>query len=90
MSLNLYEENSPLPGLIERECRHIISSKIANYNEYLNLPEYNELLALLKKGIAIHHAGIMPVLREMVELLFAKGYVKLLFATEAVEQLGCF
>jgi superfamily II RNA helicase len=40
------------------------------------------MIYLLEKGIAIHHAGIMPVLREMVELLFSKGYVKLLFATE--------
>ena len=30
------------------------------------------IISLLKKGIAIHHAGIMPVLREMVELLFEK------------------
>ena len=29
-----------------------------------------------------HQAGIMPVLIEMVELMFAKGHVKLLFATE--------
>jgi hypothetical protein len=26
------------------------------------------MIGLLKKGIAIHHAGIMPILREMVEL----------------------
>jgi superfamily II RNA helicase len=40
------------------------------------------MISLLEKGVAIHHAGIMPILREMVELLFAKGYIKLLFATE--------
>jgi superfamily II RNA helicase len=39
-------------------------------------------VSLLEKGVAIHHAGMMPILREMVELLFAKGYIKLLFATE--------
>lgn len=39
-------------------------------------------MELLKKGIAIHHAGIMPILREIVELLFEKNYIKLLFATE--------
>jgi superfamily II RNA helicase len=37
---------------------------------------------LLEKGVAIHHSGIMPIFREMIELLFAKGYIKLLFATE--------
>lgn len=82
ISVSLFEENSPLPGLVERECRHIISSKLPNYEEYMNLPEYKEIINLLKKGIAIHHAGIMPILREMVELLFEKGFVKLLFATE--------
>ena len=37
---------------------------------------------LLEKGIAVHHSGITPVFREMVEILFGKGYIKLLFATE--------
>lgn len=82
ISFSLFEEHSPLPGLVEKECRYIISSKLPNYEEYINLPEYIEIIHLLKKGIAIHHAGIMPVLREMVELLFEKGFVKLLFATE--------
>ena len=40
------------------------------------------MIELLKKGIAIHHAGVMPILREMIELLFEKKYIKLLFATE--------
>ena len=40
------------------------------------------MISLLQKGIAIHHAGVMPILREMVELLFEKKYIKLLFATE--------
>ena len=40
------------------------------------------MIKLLKKGIAIHHSGVLPILREMVELLFSKGYIRLLFATE--------
>jgi antiviral helicase SKI2 len=40
------------------------------------------MIDLLKRGIAIHHSGILPILREMVELLFAKGCIKVLFATE--------
>ena len=31
---------------------------------------------LLKRGIAVHHSGILPILKEMVEMLFAKGLVK--------------
>ena len=71
----------PVPEVIERECEHIIR-KLPNYREYLELPEYKKMVKLISKGIAIHHSGIMPILREMVELLFAKGYIKLLFATE--------
>ena len=81
-SFCLFEEDSGIPALIERECQHILMSKLPNYKEYLELPEYIEIVKLLEKGIAIHHAGIMPVLREMIELLFEKGYIKLLFATE--------
>ena len=82
ISFSLFEENSPLPGLVEKECRHILSSKLPNYLEYMDLSEYKAIVSLLQKGIAIHHAGIMPVLREMVELLFEKGFIKLLMATE--------
>ena len=78
----LFEKDSGIPAMIEKECRHIIMSKLPNYKEYTTLPEYLELVALLEKGIAIHHAGMIPVLREMVELLFEKGFIKLLFATE--------
>jgi len=77
----LLEDDSKIPYIIQKECEQIIR-KLPNYQEYLNLPEYLNMISLLEKGIAIHHAGIMPILREMVELLFAKGYIKLLFATE--------
>jgi len=82
IQFSLFEEDSIVPSIIGKECQKILMSKLPNYKEYLNLPEYVELVALLEKGIAIHHAGIMSVLREMVELLFEKGYIKLLFATE--------
>ena len=77
----LLEDDSKVPYIVRTECELIIR-KLPNYQEYLNLPEYTSMISLLEKGIAIHHAGIMPVLREMVELLFSKGYIKLLFATE--------
>jgi superfamily II RNA helicase len=81
ITTNLLEDDSKIPYTIRRECEQIIR-KLPNYQEYLNLPEYNTVVSLLEKGIAIHHAGIMPILREMVELMFGKGYIKLLFATE--------
>ena len=81
VTTNLLEFDSKVPYTVKRECEQIIR-KLPNFEEYLQLPEYVMLVSLMEKGIAIHHAGIMPVLREMVELLFAKGYIKLLFATE--------
>jgi superfamily II RNA helicase len=82
MSLfNEYNHELKYPSIIAKECRHIIS-KLPNYHEYINLPEYNMIVNLLEKGVAIHHSGILPVLREMIEMLFSKGYIKMLFATE--------
>jgi superfamily II RNA helicase len=34
--------------------------------------------ALLEKGIGIHHSGILPILKEIVEMLFQDGYVKVI------------
>ncbi|CAL1717435.1 unnamed protein product [Somion occarium] len=46
------------------------------------LPQIVNLLPLLKRGIGIHHGGLLPVLKEVTELLFQEGLVKVLFATE--------
>ena len=40
------------------------------------------LLPLLKRGIGIHHGGLLPIVKEVVEILFQEGLLKLLFATE--------
>ena len=81
VTTNLLEFDSKVPYIIDRECEQIIR-KLPNYKEYLHLPEYVDMVALLRKGIAIHHSGVTPILKEMVELLYSKGYIKLLFATE--------
>jgi superfamily II RNA helicase len=83
ITTNLLEFDSKIPYTIDRECEQIIR-KLPNYKEYLNLPEYLDMVTLLRKGVAMHHSGLMPVLREIVEILFAKGYIKMLFATESV------
>jgi len=46
------------------------------------LPQVEALLPLLKKGVGIHHGGLLPILKEIVEILFSEGLVKALFATE--------
>lgn len=49
-----------------------------------NLPAIELMLPLLQRGIAVHHSGLLPVLKELVEILFQEGLVKALFATETV------
>lgn len=82
ITTNLLEFDSKVPYIIDRECEAILRSKLSNFEEYLHLPEYVNMISLLRKGIAIHHSGVIPILKEIVELLYAKGYIKLLFATE--------
>nr|QFG75058.1 MAG: DEAD/DEAH box helicase [Megaviridae environmental sample] len=67
--------------IIEKECLAILR-KLPNYKEYIILEEYTNLIKLLQKGIAIHHSGMIPIFKELVELMFSKNYVQLLFATE--------
>lgn len=42
----------------------------------------NAILPLLKKGVGIHHGGLLPILKEVIEILFQESLVKCLFATE--------
>lgn len=37
---------------------------------------------LLSRGIGVHHGGLLPIVKEVVEILFQRGLVKVLFATE--------
>ncbi|KAI0051602.1 antiviral helicase [Auriscalpium vulgare] len=46
------------------------------------LPQITNLLPLLKRGIGIHHGGLLPILKEVIEILFQEGLIKVLFATE--------
>lgn len=67
---------------IEKECRHMLSKKIPNFDDFLECGEFRQLMMCVGKGIAYHHAGMLPILREIVEFLDGKGYIKVLFATE--------
>ncbi|XP_016141563.1 superkiller complex protein 2 [Sinocyclocheilus grahami] len=46
------------------------------------LPQILLMRDLLKRGIGVHHSGILPILKEIIEMLFSRGLVKVLFATE--------
>lgn len=47
-----------------------------------NLPQIQNLLPLLRRGIGVHHSGLLPILKETIEILFQEGLLKVLFATE--------
>jgi superfamily II RNA helicase len=83
LTTNLLEFDSKVAYTVDRECEQIIR-KLPNFEEYLHLPEYLNTVKLLRKGIGIHHAGLMPILREMTEILFARGFIKILFCTETM------
>lgn len=46
------------------------------------LPQVLQMESLLKNGIGVHHSGILPILKEVVEMLFQRALVKILFSTE--------
>ena len=46
------------------------------------LPQVTSMLPILKRGIGIHHSGLLPILKEIVEILFQEGLLKCLFSTE--------
>jgi superfamily II RNA helicase len=82
ITTNLLEDDSKIPYIVKKEC-DLHLRKLPNYQEYLELDEYKELIKLLEKGIGIHHSGMIPVFKEIVELMISKKYIKLLFATES-------
>ena len=43
------------------------------------LPQVENVLPLLKRGIGIHHGGLLPILKETTEILFGEGLIKGLF-----------
>lgn len=47
-----------------------------------SLPQIQHILPLLRRGIGVHHSGLLPILKETIEILFQEGLLKVLFATE--------
>ncbi|KAL8278381.1 hypothetical protein RQP46_009273 [Phenoliferia psychrophenolica] len=69
------------------EERDMVTSVFTNAISNLSdddrqLPQIEHILPLLKRGIGIHHGGLLPILKEVIEILFQEGLIKVLFATE--------
>lgn len=62
---------------------HIWDFHLSRYRDTLDKsPQAHKLRELAMKGIAFHHSGILPFLKEILEILFSRGLTKVLFATE--------
>jgi superfamily II RNA helicase len=77
----LFEENEKDYN-VAPVCKQLLVSRVPNWKEYIILPEYENYVKLLEKGIGLHHAGMLPIFREMMEILYEQKYIKVLIATE--------
>jgi ATP-dependent RNA helicase HelY len=68
-----------------QRVREIVEERTASIpGEDLHVLGYYEWLEGLERGIAAHHAGMLPTFKEVVEELFVRGLVKAVFATETL------
>lgn len=51
-------------------------------DEDRGIKQVKNSLALLRNGIGVHHGGLLPIIKEITEILFGEGLIKVLFATE--------
>jgi antiviral helicase SKI2 len=47
-----------------------------------SLPQVMTVCEMVCRGVGVHHGGLLPILKEMVEILFSRNLIKVLFATE--------
>ena len=72
-----------LEGLEVSEVNEIWDHHLLKYKDiYGNTKQWFQVKDLVQKGIGIHHSGIIPILKEIVEILYSKKLVKVLIATE--------
>lgn len=74
---NTSQEQAEVERIIKQQLH-----KLDNPENYLQMREFINLKQLLIKGIAYHHSGLVPVFKEIIEILFAKNLIKVLMATE--------
>ncbi|MDH6236990.1 DEAD/DEAH box helicase [Cryobacterium sp. CG_9.6] len=70
-------ERDEIREIVDERCRTLL-------DEDLGVLGYFEWLDGLERGVAAHHAGMLPAFKEVVEELFQKKLVKAVFATETL------
>ncbi|TFC41998.1 DEAD/DEAH box helicase [Cryobacterium sp. TMT1-21] len=71
------QEREEIRQIVDERCRTLL-------DEDLGVLGYFEWLDGLERGVAAHHAGLLPAFKEVVEELFQKKLVKAVFATETL------
>ncbi|KAH9858296.1 antiviral helicase [Lenzites betulinus] len=76
--------NADLCTAVEKSEIHVAIEKALSRlkGSDKQLPQIRRMRDLLSRGIGVHHGGLLPIVKEVVEILFARGLVKVLFATE--------
>ncbi|MBV9292289.1 MAG: RNA helicase, partial [Frankiales bacterium] len=65
--------------------RQVLEERTADLpSDDLGVLGYGEFSDALQRGVAAHHAGMLPVFKEVVEQVFSEGLVKAVFATETL------
>jgi ATP-dependent RNA helicase HelY len=77
LRLTTAEERARIAGVIDRRCAELEDGDLVVLG-------YHEWREGLLRGLAAHHAGLLPVFRHTVEELFTAGLVKAVFATETL------
>ena len=81
----LEEERQHTVKTIRAQQEDIFQKFLGPYRKLLDtLPGWHEFKALLDRGIAYHHSGMIPMFREYVEILFKEKLIKIVFATESL------
>ncbi|CAO1651546.1 DEAD/DEAH box helicase [Salinibacterium sp. NSLL150] len=75
--LTTSEERDEIREIVEARCRTLLDEDLAVLG-------YWDWLSGLERGVAAHHAGLLPAFKEVVEELFQKKLVKAVFATETL------
>ena len=69
----------------KEEIRRIVSIKTDHLpTEDLNALNFQQWLIGLERGVASHHAGMLPLFKEITEYLFQEGLLRVVFATETL------
>jgi len=67
----------------QKEIKLIFHSEMEKYKIYYqHLKQYKDVYKQIQTGIAYHHSGLIPILKEIIEILYSRGLIKLLLATE--------